>query len=63
MVMVRIAWGDGAEATEEATAENTSRAGLPAEDEPPPEPEESRDDARPLPMVAMGVARREPDTG
>ena len=63
MVMVRIAWGDGAEATEEATAERTSSAGLPAEEEAPPELEEPRGDARPLPTVAMGVARREPDAG
>ena len=63
MVMVRIAWGDGAEATEEATAESTSRAGLPAEEEAPAEPEEPRGDARPLATVAVGVARREPDAG
>ena len=63
MVMVRIAWGDGAGATEEATTESTSRVGLPAGDEDPRESEESRGDAQPLPMVAMGVARCEPDAG
>ena len=63
MIMVRIAWSDGAKATEEATAESTSRVDLSGGEEDLPESEESRDDARPLPTVAMGVARSEPEAG
>ena len=63
MVMVRIAWGDGTEETEESTAESTSRVGLSEGEEDLPESEESRGAARPVATVAMGVARREPDAG
>lgn len=63
MVMVRIAWSDGAEATEGTTMESAGRVGLSEGEENLPESVESRGDARPLPAVAMGVARREPDAG
>jgi len=61
MVMVRIARNDGSEETEEATVQSTSRVGLSEGEEDLPESEESGGDARPSPMVAMGVARREPE--
>ena len=63
MVMVRIAWSDGTEATEGTTMEGTGGVGLPEGEEDLPESEEPRGDARPLPTVVMGVARSEPDAG
>ena len=63
MVMVRIAWSDGTEATEGTTMESTGGVGLPEGEEDLPESEEPRGDARPLSTVAMGVARSEPDAG
>ena len=63
MVMVRIAWGDGTEATEGTTTQSASSVGLSEGEEVSPESEGAQGDVRPLPTVAMGVARREPDAG
>ena len=70
MVMVRIAWSRGSEATDDPSDDETDTdpetlngADISGQGDDPPEPEEPDLDAGPVPMVAMGVARREPDAG